>query len=305
MKGRRWAIGIAVLLLTALLAGCSGASKNYDSSSDVGDMGWMEENGSGGAAAPQQDNGTDGDTDGQTDKIVYTGYLDAETTAFDSAQQGILSMVEELGGYFSQRSTNNRGTYRYASYEIRIPAERFQDFFLQIGESCHVTNSDYAEERINNVYYDVEARLKTQRTKLERLQNLLSKAETMEDIITIESAISDTELMVEQLAGELKGYDDQVAYATIHMSLQEVYRLSGDEEPATSLGQRLGQAFRGGLRNAGSVLENLTVALAYGWVWILLVAAIAAGAILWIRRRQKRRNALEAARKSDQENKGS
>ena len=49
------------------------------------------------------------------------------------------------------------------------------------------------------MYYDNEARLTTQRTKLERLQELLSKAEAMEDIITIESAISETELQIEYL----------------------------------------------------------------------------------------------------------
>ena len=200
-------------------------------------------------------------------------------------------MVKELGGYFARRSSNNRGTYRYASCEIRIPAERFEEFFLLVGESCHVTSSDYSEERVNTVYYDLEARLKTQRTKLERLQTLLSQAETMEDIITIESAISETELAVEQLAGELKGYDDRIAYATIHLSLQEVYRLSGDEAPATSLPQRLGQAFRDGLRNVGSALESLAVFLVYSWVWILLAAAAAAAAILGVRRYRRKRAA--------------
>ena len=56
----------------------------------------------------------------------------------------------------------------------------------------------------------------------------------MEDIITIESAISETEYQIESLSGTLRHYDALVDYATIHISLQEVYRLSNVEEPAES-----------------------------------------------------------------------
>ena len=52
-------------------------------------------------------------------------------------------------------------------------------------------------ENITETYYDTAGRLKTQKIKLERLQKLLSQAENMEDIITIESAISETEWNIE------------------------------------------------------------------------------------------------------------
>ena len=83
----------------------------------------------------------------------------------------------------------------------------------------------------------------TQQTKLERLQNLLAQAENMEDIITIESAISDTELEIERLTGTLRQYDSLVDYSTVYITLQEVYQLSDVEEPATSFGSRISAAF--------------------------------------------------------------
>ena len=57
----------------------------------------------------------------------------------------------------------------------------------------------------------------------------------------------------------------------------------------TTLGGRLKEAFTGGLRNVGSVLEELAVWLVYNWVWLALLAAMAAGAAALIRRRKKRR----------------
>ena len=82
-------------------------------------------------------------------------------------------------------------------------------------------------------------------------------------------------------------------YATVHLSLQEVYQLSNVEEPATSFASRMGAAFASGWRGFVGALESLAVALAYGWVWLLLLAAAgtAAGRILWKRRRRERQAA--------------
>ncbi len=115
----------------------------------------------------------------------------------------------------------------------------------------------------------------------------------MEDIITIESAISDTELEIERLTGTLRQYDALVDYATVYLSLQEVYQLSNVEEPATSFASRMGAAFASGWRGFVGALESLAVALAYGWVWLLLLAAVGtvAGRLLWKRRRRERQAA--------------
>ena len=65
--------------------------------------------------------------------------------------------------------------------------------------------SDTAEN-ISERYYDTQSRLETAQIKLERLQELLKKAESMEDIITIESAISETEYEIEDLSGTMRHY---------------------------------------------------------------------------------------------------
>ena len=131
------------------------------------------------------------------------------------------------------------------------------------------TNAD----NISESYYDTEARLETARIKLDRLQELLAKATTMEDIITIESAISETEWSIEELSGTLRHYDAQVDYSTIDVELREVYKLSGQDEAATSFGGRLGQSFVNGLKAVGETLEDFAVWLAYSWVWLVVLAA--------------------------------
>ena len=226
--------------------------------------------------------------DGREEKVILTARLELETLEFDRAAPALEDLAEDLGGYVESGSVGDRGSgYRWADYTIRVPAEQYAAYLNHAGELCHETWRDTSRQSISEAYYDTAGRLRTQQIKLERLQALLEEAENMADIITIESAISETEWMIEDLSGTLRHYDAQVDYATIHISLQEVYRLSNVEEPAENFTGRLGEAFSGGLRAFGRTLENLAVALAYSWVWVLLAAALVLAAVRILRKRRR------------------
>ena len=303
-RGFAWLLTLLALL--GLLSGCGGggdtAAADTATSADTADNGTAASGGSYGAWAETEVAEDSGQAeDGASDrlenaKMIYTARMEVETTAFDTAAADLRTLVEILGGYFEQAAVHNYGSgYRSGDYTVRVPADQFQPFLDRVGTLCHVTYQEQTSENVSEAYYDAESRLATQRTKLERLQNLLAQAENMEDIITIESAISDTELEIERLTGTLRQYDALVDYATVHLSLQEVYQLSNVEEPATSFASRMGAAFASGWRGFVGALESLAVALAYGWVWLLLLAAAgtAAGRILWKRRRRERQAAAK------------
>lgn len=208
-------------------------------------------------------------------KLIRTAWLELESTEFDEAVQGLTELTERYGGYFETSSVANyKSGARWGDYTIRVPAETFNAFLNQAGTLCHQTRQEVTQDDVSEAYYDTEGRLKTQQIKLERLQVLLAKAETMEDIITLESAISETEWMIEDLSGTLRHYDGKVNYATVYVNLQEVYKLSSVEEVPDTFGQRLSAAFADGLRNCGDTLEDLAVAFAYSWMWWLLLAVI-------------------------------
>ena len=157
------------------------------------------------------------------------------------------------------------------------------------------------QQNITETYYDTDGRLKTQQIKLERLQKLLAQAENMEDIITIESAISETEWNIEDLSGTLRHYDALVDFATVTVSLQEVYKYSDTEELPENFGQRIGNALSRGWRSFVDGMADFIVALAYNWMWIVLWAAviIAAAVIVGkIRRRRRAAKNLPAAEKT-------
>ena len=222
-------------------------------------------------------------------KIIYTGELYLETKTFDEASQALDQIVASLGGYYESRNLNQGGTYRSLYATVRVPAKHFSTFLEQAGQAAHVTDRYEEKQNISEAYYDVESRLTTQRTKLERLQELLRKAESMEDIITLETAISDTELAIEHLTGSLRKYDNLVDFSTITLSLHEVYRLSTDEAPVQTFGQRLSKALSTGLERGIDDLEDFVISIARNWMTLLMLAILATGGVLVIRRWRRRR----------------
>lgn len=223
-------------------------------------------------------------------KMIYRGYLYLESTAFDTAVSGLQALVAELGGYFESSELSNYSPYRSASYVVRIPSGSYSDFCSRVGTLAQVNTQRHTSKNVSEAYYDTESRLVTQRTKLERLQELLSQADKMEDIITLESAIAETELQIEQLTGTLRKYDALVDYATVELYLDEVANLSQQEQPAVGFWAQLSEAFRRGTSNFVDDVQRSALRFARNWVekliWLVIWVVVIVLVVRWWKRRR-------------------
>jgi len=308
MKRKLWAILLAALLLLTLAA-CGGSAKGGSDSSapqlaatdstaesfdvNMDNAGWED------PAAPEpEESGAASSLYGNIPadaKMIYSADLELESKEFDEASQALTDTVSDLGGYFESRSISQGGRYRSLNCVVRIPAEKFAPFLERAGELAHVTYRHEYSDNVSEAYYDNEARLTTQRTKLERLQELLSQAEDMADIITIESAISETELEIEYLTGTLRNYDSLINFSTVNINLYEVYRLSTEEDAPLTFGERLSSAFLRGFENGLAALDDFVITVARNWLTLLIWAAIIIVIIVMIRRVRRKKRAKPAA----------
>ena len=302
---RGLALFLAALLTALTLTACGGSAGGESGSTaasapsmDYGGANWKSEAHEFGFedAAPAEPEESLAGTADQGEsrltnaKMVYTASMEAETQDFDACSASLEKLVEDLGGYLEYASMGSYGDgSRNASYTMRVPAAKFKGFLASVGEIAHVVSQDQNADNISELYYDTESRLATQRTKMERLQALLAKAENMEDIITLESAIAETELLIEQLTGSLRHYDALVDFATIDVRLREVIRLSTVEEAPPTFASRLGHAFVDGLHGFGDFLQDLAIFLAYNWTWMALLVLIVLLLVRVSKRRQARR----------------
>ena len=131
-------------------------------------------------------------------KLIRRAELNIQTEQFDQSLEALNQLVNNCGGYFESANLyggGRRDAYatRSGEYVVRIPAQQYNLFLSSTGDLGYVNSKTESSEDVGTQYYDTETRLKTQRTKQERLLALLERAETMEDIISLENALSDVE----------------------------------------------------------------------------------------------------------------
>lgn len=295
-KRRISAIIIAIVLLASLMLSACG-SKNSASVmpgeggySNAADRAGGEEKGMLGmnpaVEAPAAKNDSAGESKpqdqsnmpakpGENTKIVYRANIDIDTIKFEEAEARLKELTAQSGGYFEQEQSWKSGSYRRLSCTVRVPADNFKAFTESVGEVGQVNTKNIYAEDIAESYYDTEIRLGTQKTKLERLQKLLAEAKDMQDIITIESAISETEVAIERLTGTMRRYDSLVGFSTVSISLREVSKLSGEAVAPIGFGQKLLNALKNGISSFVEFLEDLIIDIAYNWVGLLVTVIIA------------------------------
>lgn len=302
MRRNRKKFGFGVLLLAVLLSGCGGAGESTKAEMPAAsapaameqevaedETVWldMETSESKGAVL----DGTSGSTGSEVyrdpnTKLIREAELRIQTTKFEESVSALERMVEQVGGYFQNASLHG-GSYRDANanrrgeYIIRIPSERYDSFLGQSGELGYVTYRDERTQDIGERYYDTQARLKTQRTKQDRLLSLLEKSETIEDIIALETALSDVEYQIEQLSSTLNRYDSLVGFATVQLDLHEVYEVSEEPGIPDSLGERMSRGFASSLDGLVDGMQDLLVWLSYNAFGLLISGlVIGAGAVI-------------------------
>ncbi len=218
-------------------------------------------------------------------KVIRTISINLITRSFDDDLVKLSEVLGEEGGYVEYSNiSGDRGSKRFASMTLRIPKEKLDSYLLKVKGFGRVTSITESQEDVSEQYSDTKTRLYTQTTKLARLQELLTKANLVEDILDIERELADTQYQVDRLTGSLRGLDSKVDYSTVQLSLQE--EIPTTEQTQLSLGQRIKLAVSDAWQVTFEFLKNLLilmiVALPYLAVLVLLIVIIK---LIWRKRK--------------------
>ena len=138
---------------------------------------------------------------------------------------------------------------------------------------------------VTNDYIDTQSRLTNLRTEQTRLLNLLSHAQVLGDVISIQDKLTDIEGQIETIEAHLKELNGQVSYYTVAIMLQPLALVvpSSPTPVGWSIGQTFHDAFAASLGFAQGLLTLLVWLLAYS-VYIIPVAILAWFAFRWRKR---------------------
>ena len=142
-----------------------------------------------------------------------------------------------------------------------------------------------------------ESRLKALETEEARLLELLSQAETMSDLLEIEARLSEVRGELENYASQKRLYDNQIDYATVYLSIEEVQEYTPVEEP--TLWERISKGFRDNLEGVGDDLLDVLVWFIVSLPYLVVFAIVITIVVLVIKRVRRRRKEKKAPKKTD------
>lgn len=225
-------------------------------------------------------------------KWIITVYMEAETEDLDTAIAGVDEHITAMGGYVEDQRIYNGSSYsshryRNANLTIRIPDENVDSFTEEVSGVANVISKEKNLEDITLTYTATESRMKALQTEEARLLELLAEAETMADLLEIEARLTDVRYELENVTSQLRLYNNQVDFATIYLSLNEVQEYTPVEEP--TLWQRISGGFKDSLEGVGEGFVDVFVWLIVSSPYLAVFAVLAIIAVLIIRKFPKRK----------------
>ncbi|MDR0957669.1 MAG: DUF4349 domain-containing protein [Clostridiales bacterium] len=300
-------VKFAVLLVAlTVLAGCSSKNNEYTSSSNVSlsstvaeDMDMVSSEATIGEifndtklqSAPTPEYNAN---DNIEQKIIKTANISVNIKNYSQSNEDIRNAVEACGGYIETSSSyiyyNSHDTNLQEGYmTLRVPQESYDSIISLISGLGKVTETNESAQNATTEYYDTEARLSAKQTEEQRLLQLLDKAETIDEIISVEERLAAVRADIEMYTSHIQNIDRSASYSTINVNLREVK----DEviEPVSDdLLSRIKNAFIGSINSVGRFFEAALVFVASAFIPIIIIAVFAVVIILILRNNKKKKN---------------
>ncbi len=211
-------------------------------------------------------------------KLIRNVSMSIETKAFDDLLIHLEQRTKELGGYVESSYSYNGSVYsgqgrkRSASMRIRIPADKLDEYLNDVNSVANVTSRNENVSDVTLTYVDMESHRNALRAEEEQLMAMMEKAETIEDLITIESRLSDIRYQLESMESQLRTYDNLVDYSTLSLDITEVEDLTPVVEQ--SAWEKMGSGFMNSLSSIGRGFKNFGIGVVMNLPYILLWAVI-------------------------------
>ena len=296
-------LSIALVLIFALTVFCSCASKSFDAAAPES-MGAKDN--AAGSTMMSPEAPENGQTSIETErKIIKTVNISAETKKFDETVQNINKMISDIGGYIESSSVNgnsinNTTISRSASFTLRVPAEKLDEFTGNVENSVNVTNITSNSKEITEAYYDAKARLDVliaQRDSLQKMYDSFNKPSDMSNMLAVQDKLYDVIQEIESYQARLNSYDNKVAYSTVNVNLREVLEYTPVDSPK-NFGERFVSSFKRGWVDFWAGCQNFAVWLAGAVPSLIIIAGITVAAVFILKKVIKTAKSKKAAKKA-------
>ncbi len=200
-------------------------------------------------------------------KIIQRLFYTMETKTFMETQKHILDTMTKFGGYVEGMSQTGSGetqdaySARRVDMILRVPSKSLENFVSEFVGDAVVIENRLETEDATEQFFDTEAHLKTLRIQEERLLKLLEQSVKLEDMIVLESRLSEVRYEIENLQGTLNKLSQLVNYSVVTIQLAEVKDVLKIQVTQNSYFNRALETFMRSVQNLFAFVEELSLGL--------------------------------------------
>lgn len=221
-------------------------------------------------------------------KLIRNVEMTAETEEFDELLKNVQSRIVSFGGYVESSYIYNHGSYyngtdfddlRNADLTVRIPAEKLDEFLSVVSEQTNVISQNESVTDVTLEYVDLESHKKALLAEQERLLELMEQAQSIDDIISLESRLSEVRYQLESMESQLRTYDNQVSYSTVYLYIEEVKTYTPTQAPGRL--ERMKDGFFESLSGVGNGFLDFCINFVIALPYLVVFAAVTV-AVVWL-----------------------
>jgi hypothetical protein len=169
---------------------------------------------------------------------------------FDDKYSQLAAIAAKYGGYVVSGDTRSgEDQLKHGTVTIRVASanDGFGKAQAEIDSLGNVTSRKISGDDVSEEYVDLQSRLRNAQAQEAQMLELMKKAATIEEILTVQARLADIQAEIEQIKGRLQYMDTRIQYATITVDLRE----TGGEGSDGGSGQDIEWGFVESLRYAG------------------------------------------------------
>lgn len=234
---------------------------------------------SGGASPEKGDTGgtptaTPGEgaiTDDRID-LVRTGTFSLEVENVDASLTTLTNVMKSQGGYISGSYRYTDTSTPYLTVTFRVPAASFDAAVLALRAEGEVLSEQISTYEVTMQLVDLEARLRNLRASEAALLELMTRATTVSDVLSVQTQLTAVRSDIESYDAQRAAIADQVAMTTISVTISPIGSSIGNATSGFDLRKEVALAFA----NLISVGRTVIVAAINLVIVVLPIALIGA-----------------------------
>lgn len=217
---------------------------------------------------------------------IVTGSLGLTVESPSDVSNEIVRVVEISGGRIDSLSKQPGNEYQpdSASLTVRIPSSNYTSTLSKLEALGQVTYSNVNLYDVQEQVNQNDIRTESLRKSIDRLQNLLSNAQTTTDLVQIESELQNREAELEILISSNSSLTDQVDYATLQVTL------TSEEESVRPEPETFASGFISGWESLVGFGAAILVSVGVMLPWALILGALGSVVYLVLRVLKKRQD---------------